>query len=94
MGLGSALTEEYLPGISTGFTDYILPMVNEVPDIEVFLVEVPSFFGPYGAKGLGEAAMLPTAPAIINAVSRAIGERIRRLPATPPRVLEAIKSHR
>jgi CO/xanthine dehydrogenase Mo-binding subunit len=67
-------------------------MIYEVPEIEVYLVEVPSFYGPYGAKGLGEAAILPTAPAIINAISHAIGARIRRLPASPPRVLEAIKT--
>jgi nicotinate dehydrogenase medium molybdopterin subunit len=52
---------------------------------------VPSFHGPHGAKGVGEAAILPTAPAIINAVSRAIGVRLRELPASPPRVLGAIK---
>jgi CO/xanthine dehydrogenase Mo-binding subunit len=93
MGIGTALTEEYLPGISTGFTDYILPMIHAAPEIEVFLVEVPSYYGPYGAKGLGEAAILPTAPAVINAVSRAIGMRLRRVPATPERVLDALKSH-
>jgi CO/xanthine dehydrogenase Mo-binding subunit len=90
MGLGTALTEEYIPGISTGFADYILPMIDAMPDIEVHLIEVPSYYGPLGAKGLGEAAILPTAPAIINAISRAIGVRIRKLPASPPRVLEAI----
>jgi aldehyde oxidoreductase len=51
---------------------------------------VPSYYGPYGAKGLGEAAMLPTAPAIVNAISRAIGHRIRQIPATPERILKAI----
>jgi CO/xanthine dehydrogenase Mo-binding subunit len=91
MGVGSALTEEYIPGVSSGFTDYILPMVHEAPEIDVFLVEVPSFYGPLGAKGLGEVAMLPTAPAVINAVSRAIGMRVRRIPATPPRVLSTIR---
>jgi CO/xanthine dehydrogenase Mo-binding subunit len=91
MGVGSALTEEYLPGVSTGFADYILPMVYEAPEIEVILVEVPSFYGPLGAKGLGEAAMLPTAPAVINAVSRLVGARLRRIPATPARVLSAIR---
>jgi CO/xanthine dehydrogenase Mo-binding subunit len=91
MGLGTALTEEYLPGVSTGFTDYILPMIHAMPEMEVNLVEVPSYYGPHGAKGLGEAAILPTAPAIINAVSRAIGRRIRRLPATPERVLATIR---
>ena len=90
MGIGSALTEDYLPDLSTGFADYILPTVYEIPEVEVYLVEVPSYHGPYGAKGLGEAAILPTAPALINAVSRAIGVRIRQIPATPERVLRAI----
>ncbi len=90
MGIGTALTEEYIPGVTTGFTDYILPMVGDVPEIEVVLVEVPSFYGPLGAKGLGEAAIMPTAPAVINALSRAAGARLRRLPATPERVLAAI----
>ena len=92
MGVGTALAEEYVPGVTTGFADYILPMISAVPDVEVILVEVPSFHGPHGAKGLGEAAILPTAPAIINAVSRTIGVRLRELPASPPRVLKAIKT--
>ena len=60
--------------------------------MEVILVEVPSYYGPLGAKGLGEAAIMPTAPAIINALSRAAGVRLRRLPATPERVLAAIEN--
>jgi len=91
MGVGTALTEEYLPGVSSGFTDYILPMIHATPQIEAILVEVPSRHGPFGAKGLGEAAILPTAPAIINAISRAVGWRIRRLPASPERLLEALQ---
>jgi CO/xanthine dehydrogenase Mo-binding subunit len=92
MGLGTALNEEYIPGVSTGFTDYVLPMIGAMPDMHVILIEVTSFHGPFGAKGVGEAAILPTAPAIINAISRAIGVRIRELPALPPRVLQALKS--
>jgi aldehyde oxidoreductase len=91
MGIGTALTEIYIPGKTTGLSDYILPMVGEIPEIEVVLVEVPSRQGPLGAKGLGETAMLPSTPAIINAVSRAIGVRIREIPATPERVLSAIQ---
>jgi len=92
MGVGTALTEAYVPGKTTGLSDYILPMIGEIPEFEVLLVEVPSRQGPLGAKGLGEAAMLPSTPAIINAVSRAIGVRIREIPATPERVLNAIHS--
>jgi aldehyde oxidoreductase len=91
MGLGTALSEAYFPGITTGLSDYILPLVSDIPEIEVVLVEVPGYLGPLGAKGLGEAAMLPSTPAIINALSRAIGVRIRQVPATPERVLGAIQ---
>lgn len=92
MSLGAALMEEYLPGISTGFRDYYLPTIRSAPAIDVILVEVPSRWGPQGAKGLGEAATLPTTPAILNAVHHASGARIRRLPATPERVLASIRS--
>lgn len=91
MGLGAALLEEYVPGQTTGLINYHLPNVLSMPEIQVILVEVPSSFGPYGVKGLGEAALLPSTPAIINAVSRAIEKRIRSIPATPERVLAAIQ---
>ena len=90
MGLGAALMEEVIPGQTTGFGDYYIPTIKSLPDIEVMLVEVPSFHGPFGVKGLGEAAMLPSTPALINAISRAVGVRIRDLPATPERVLGRI----
>jgi CO/xanthine dehydrogenase Mo-binding subunit len=91
MGLGAALMEEIIPAQSGGLSNYHLPTAGSMPEIEVMLVEVPSQFGPYGVKGLGEAAMLPSTPAIINAVSRAIGTRIRSIPATPERILVAIQ---
>jgi len=90
MSLGAALMEEYLPGMSTGFGDYFLPTMRCTPEIEVIPVEVPSRWGPQGAKGLGEAASLPTAPAILNAIHHATGARIRELPATAERVLAAM----
>jgi CO/xanthine dehydrogenase Mo-binding subunit len=91
MGLGAALMEEFIPGRSSGFGDYYIPTIKSMPEIQVELVEIPSIYGPYGVKGLGEAAMLPTTPAIINAISRAIGGRIRGIPATPERILNAIQ---
>ncbi len=91
MGIGSALTEHYIPGMTTGFADYILPLIDDTPEITTLLVEVPSRLGPFGAKGLGETAMLPIAPAIINAVSRATGVRVREIPATPEKILDRIK---
>jgi len=90
MGLGAALMEEVLPGHTRGFADYYMPTIKSMPEIEVILVETPSPFGPFGVKGLGEAAMLPATPAIINAVSRAIGHRLRTIPATPERILAAL----
>ncbi len=90
MGMGAALTEEYIPGQTTDLSQYQLPIAASMPDIKVILVEVPSRFGPYGVKGLGEAPLLPSTPAIINAVSRAIGRRLRSIPATPERILTAI----
>ena len=90
MSLGSALMEEYLPGVSSGFSDYYLPTLRCTPKIEVVLVEVPSRWGPLGAKGLGEGAVLPTAPAILNGIFRACGARVRKLPATAERVLAAL----
>jgi aldehyde oxidoreductase len=89
MGLGAALMEEYIPGVTTGFSNYYLPTVRCTPEIETILVQVPSRWGPLGAKGLGEAAALPTAPAILNAIHHATGARIRQIPATPERVLAA-----
>jgi CO/xanthine dehydrogenase Mo-binding subunit len=91
MSMGSALMEEYVPGVTRGLADYYLPTICSVPEIEVIPVEIPSRWGPCGAKGLGEAATLPTAPAILNAIYRACGARVRQLPATPERVLKAMK---
>ncbi len=92
MGLGAALHEQYLPGQTTGLSQYLAPMADSMPEINVIFVEVPSRLGPYGVKGLGEAAMLPSTPAIINAVSRAVGARVRSIPATPERILAAMQA--
>jgi aldehyde oxidoreductase len=92
MSMGAALMEEYLPGVTEGLSDYYVPTIRCTPEIEVIIVEVPSRWGPLGAKGLGEAATLPTAPAIVNAICRASGARVRELPATPERVMSAIRA--
>ena len=90
MGMGAALYEEYIPGQTTDLAHYQLPVAVSAPHIQAILVEVPSRWGPHGVKGLGEAPLLPATPAIINAVSRAIGCRLRSIPATPERILSAI----
>ncbi len=94
MGLGAALMEEFVPGDTTSFHNYYLPTVKSMPQMDAVLVEVPSRLGPGGVKGLAEAPMLPTTPAIVNAISRAIGTRVRTIPATPERVLAAIRNAR
>lgn len=90
MGLGAALLEEVIPGHTAGLASYYLPTARSMPELKALLVEVPGRFGPFGVKGLGEAAMLPSTPAIVNAISRAIGARLREIPATPERVLRAM----
>ena len=91
MGLGAALMEEYIPGQSTGFRNYYLPTIKSMPQMDVLMVQVQSYFGPGGVKGLGEAPLLPATPAIVNAISRAFGGRVRTIPATPERVLPVIR---
>ena len=89
-GLGMALMEEFFPGKGENLHDYLIPSAGDMPPVESILIEDPSSVGPYGAKGIGEQAVIPTAPAILNAIHDAIGVRIRRLPATPDRVRAAI----
>jgi CO/xanthine dehydrogenase Mo-binding subunit len=60
--------------------------VGDVPPVESILIENASPIGPFGAKGVGEQALIPTAPAILNAIHHATGVRIRRIPATPDRM--------
>ncbi len=91
-GIGMALMEEYVPGRTENLHDYLIPTIGDVPEIRSIIVEVPDAEGPYGAKGLGEHVLIPTAPAILNAIRDATGVELTRLPATPDRVLAAIKA--
>ncbi len=89
-GLGMALMEEYIPGRTENLHDYLIPTIGDMPQITSTLIENPDPHGPFGAKGLGEHVLIPTAPAILNAIRDASGARITRLPALPYRVLNAI----
>jgi aldehyde oxidoreductase len=91
-GLGMALMEEFFPGKGENLHDYLIPSAGDIPPVESILIEDPSPVGPFGAKGIGEQAVIPTAPAILNALHDAIGIRLRKIPATPDRVLAAIKA--
>lgn len=96
--LGQALMEDYKTerGRTTtpGFAKYILPTSLDIPKITSVIVEDPDPLGPLGVKGIGEPAMVPTIPAIMNAIHDAIGVRIMSLPATPEKVLEALREKR
>lgn len=93
-GIGMALMEEYHAGRTDNLHDYLIPTIGDVPEIECILIEDPEPAGPFGAKGVGEPALIPTAPAILGAIRDATGARIDRTPATPARVLEAISRSR
>ena len=95
MGVGYALFEELNVSkgriVNPNFDAYLLPMALDTPEIHSFIIEDLEPTGPFGAKGVGEPALIPTAAAIANAVYDAIGVRIYSLPITPERVLEALR---
>jgi CO/xanthine dehydrogenase Mo-binding subunit len=91
-GIGFALMEEYTSGRTDNLHDYLIPTAGDVPPISVHLVEDGDPLGPYGAKGVGEPALIPTAPAILNAIYDAVGIRVPCIPATPSRVRAALEA--
>ena len=96
MGLGLALYEEYrvVEGVplDRNFDTYRIPQATDLPPIEVHLVEEPDPTGPYGAKGVGEPPIVPTAPAIANAIANATGCRFRELPIRPEDIKRALEA--
>ena len=91
-GIGLALMEDYIPGRTDNLHDYLIPTAGDVPPIETILIERPDPLGPFGAKGVGEPALIATAPAILNAIADATGTRLTQVPATPDRVLAALQA--
>ena len=95
MGVGYALMEEVNLNKgkikNTNFSNYIIPTSMDMPNIKSYFIEENESTGPFGAKGLGEPAMLATAPAILNAIYDAIGVRFYELPVTCEKVLAALK---
>jgi len=94
-GLGYALSEglAWEEGIvlNPNFQDYRIFYINDTPRIKSVMIESGDPDGPYGAKGLGEPGMVPTAAAIANAIYDAVGVRIKSLPITPEKILMALK---
>jgi len=100
MGIGTSLMEEMVMDegklLNPGFTDYKIPSVKEVPLVGNVSSEMVSGFhkdGPYG-KGLGEGVMMPTAPALAGAIFDAVGVRLKGMPFTAEKVLQALKEKR
>jgi CO/xanthine dehydrogenase Mo-binding subunit len=97
MGIGHTFFEEmiYEGGqlLNPSLVDYRIPNMEDLPEeLLSILVENGDGPGPYGAKGIGESGLMPTSPAIANAIANAIGVRIKELPLTPERVLRAIQA--
>jgi len=93
-GIGSTLFEQLVTQdgqiLNPNLIDYRVPMFTDLPEtFGTVLVENADGPGPYGAKGVGESGMFCVAPAVGNAVARAIGVRLRELPLTPERVWRA-----
>lgn len=97
MGLGFGCMEEMIVKDcaikNPDFTNYIIPTALDVPEIITGIVERPESTGPFGAKGVGEPSLLPTAPAIVNAIRDAVGVGITDLPVTPEKILMALKKN-
>ena len=90
MGLGFALMEKFQPCKTLSMSEYYIPTSLDMPQIQCIIVEDPEPTGPFGAKGMGEPSLAPTAPAILNAIADALGKRIYNLPANSEAVRAAI----
>lgn len=94
-GIGSALFEEIKLEngrfLNQSFMDYKIPTAGDMPEMTLKFIENPQHDGPFGARGIAEPAMIPSAPAIANALYNALGIRINQIPLTPERVLKALK---
>jgi aldehyde oxidoreductase len=90
MGVGFALREIYNDGQTKDWVSFKFPTIGQSFEMETIIRETPRIKGPLGATGVGEMTMVPTAPAVMNAIANACGARVRHLPATPDKVLAAL----
>ncbi|MBI9012107.1 MAG: xanthine dehydrogenase family protein molybdopterin-binding subunit [Clostridiales bacterium] len=95
-GMGTALFEELMlkdgKVMNPSFVDYKIPTADDMPEMIIKFVENPEETGPFGARGVAEPAMVPSAPAIANAIYDATGIRLNTMPLTAEKVLTAIKA--
>ena len=98
MGLGLGLLEECYPyypevdGRGSEFGTYLAPSMEQLPEIDISIIENPSADGPFGAKAIGEMAANSQAPAIVAAIHDAVGVWVTETPARPERVLRALEA--
>ena len=90
MGVGYALREAYIAGQTKDWLTFKFPTIREHFDTEIIVLETPRPKGPLGATGIGEMCMVPTAPAVINAIKNATGVWVTDLPATPEKIKAAL----
>jgi aldehyde oxidoreductase len=91
-GIGYALSEEYIYNKTNSFARFRIPRAKDIPEVELIYVEMPRNNGPFGASGTAEPCLVPTAPAIANAIANACGVRVWSLPITPEKVKAALAS--
>ncbi len=99
MSMGYALTEDLVIGengrvLNPNFTDYKILHASDMPDMESIIVEPGESSGPFGAKGLAEGGLVPTAPAIVNAIFNAVGVRINEIPLTSEKMLKGLRKQK
>ena len=97
MGMGEALTEQIIYDkkgriVNANLAEYKIPTALDMPHLEAIIVESNEPHGPYGAKEVGEGAIMPVIPSILNAIYDATGVRIDELPVTPERLVAALRS--
>ena len=94
-GIGYAMFEEMIVKdgkvVNSQLTDYIVPTALDMPNIITEIVERPEPTGVFGAKGIGEPSLMPTAPAIANAIQDAVGIKLRELPITSEKIYFALQ---
>jgi len=97
-GIGYALMEKLVLEkgrvVNDGFLDYKIPTIGDIPEIETLLIETNDPCGPFGAKGIGEPGLVPTAAAIANAIYNASGIQVRELPITREHMLHALRQRK
>lgn len=91
-GVGMALMEDYQPGRTETLHDYLVPTIGDMPEVLCLLVEEPDPQGPFGARGIGAAGLVPAPAAILGAIRHATGLRMTELPATPHRLRAGLRT--